>query len=161
MSVSARVFTGFYIQLTTKNLFKKINIHACANENCSEYDEETKNNFCGKCGSKIEIVEATQKINVTSSYDIAPEEYGDDFTFNKGTLSLMPSCYVNKKIVPYSQSKDIMYEEEQLAFDLLTIQKTLEELKKKSILADVAEYINNEFGKGTAEIVFGVVAYAS
>lgn len=160
MSISATVFTGFYIQLTKKDFYKNIRLNTCVNEDCSEYHEENKNNFCGKCGSKTELVEISQKIEVTYSHHILPDEYSDDFDFNKRTFSLIPSAYGKHAKVPYSKSKDIMYEDVQVALDLLTIHKKLEELKKDSELANITAYINSEFGENTAEIVFGMVAYA-
>jgi hypothetical protein len=160
MSISATVFTGFYIQLTKRNFYKNIKVNACVNEDCSEYHEENKDNFCRKCGSKIELVEILKEIEVTDSHHILPEEYGNDFNLNERTFSLIPRSYGKNAKVPYSKSKNIMYGEVQFALDLLVIHKKLEELKKQSVFANITEYINSEFGENTAEIVFGVVAYA-
>lgn len=161
MGVSANVYTGFFIKLNKTVLIKKTEVDACLNEECDEFHIEAKSKFCGGCGSKIEKVFIEEKLNLKGgeyyTHDIVTGKYENIVSFN----SYVPNILKPEIKLPCSKSGDIMYESLVFEFSFREIEKAKIEIENNSKLTSVIKYLNDTYGEGTAELSYGVVAYAS
>lgn len=161
MGISANVNIGFFIQLNKTILVKKIEVNACVNEGCNKFHIETKSKFCGECGSEIKKASVEESLNLEDSecytHKIVTDKYEDVVYFN----SYVPNVLTIEISTPYSIGANIMYDSLVSEISIEDIQQAKKEIQDNSKINSLLQYLNDTYGEGTAELSYGVVAYAS
>lgn len=161
MSVSANVYVGFFIKLNKTILIKTVEINACTNDECKEFHNETNHKFCSECGTKITKICVEDALNLRNdecyTHHIVSSEYEGVVYFN----SQNPNVLEPSGNLPCSKHGDIMYESFIVDISLKEIEKHKPSIENNSKLTPVIKYLNDTYGEGTAELSYGVIAYAN
>lgn len=158
MGMHLNVVVGFFLEVVPQKIENKKIIKTCLNESCQKHKKEVSDNFCNKCGGKIDSFELVSKIETSSIYDLLPTDRGfvDLVYSGEGSdhIWLLNQYFDDYKRFNAKFSDDGCSEYFEIPYEEISTKKE-SLLTQNGVVKKVVDYMTENYGKDSIKLKYG------